>query len=191
MIGYTIFGRSALRRDVLRAFFTRPRLQGHVRDIARQIGRAASATGRELDRLEREGVLRSKTVGRSRVYQLDADSSLVRELRPLIQRTFGAEGLLRDALTDVKGVEEAFIFGSYGTPAETPLSDLDVLVIGRPDEALWRRVTEVERKLGREVNVKHYTRAEIERLRRSGNEFLRSAFAGRRATLIERGHGAS
>lgn len=186
MGGYTIFGRSGLRRDLLRTFFTRPRFEGHVREIARQTGHAASATGRELDRLEREGILRSTAVGRSRVYQLAADSPLVRQLRPLIQRTFGAEAMLSDALASTKGVEEAFIFGSYATPAETPLSDIDVLVIGRPDDALWRQVTTIERKLGREVNIKHYARSEVDRLRREGSEFIRSAFAGRRATLVDR-----
>lgn len=186
VIGYTMFGRSGLRRDILRLFFTQPRYEGHVREIARQTGHAASATGRELDRLEREGVLRSTAVGRSRVYQLAADSALVRQLRPLVERSFGAEALLSDALASANGVEEAFIFGSYASPAETPRSDIDVLVIGRPDDALWRRVSEIEGKLGREVNLKHYTRSEIDRLRREGSEFIRSAFAGRRATLIDR-----
>jgi len=43
---------------------------------------------------------------------------------------------------------------------------------------------EAERKLGREINVKHYTRAEVDRLRRSASEFIRSAYAGRRVTLV-------
>lgn len=184
MAGDMLFGRSGVRRDVLRAFFERPRFEGHVRDIARQTSRGVSAVGRELARLEEAGVLRSKRVGRSRVYQLDADSTVVRDLRPLVQRSIGAEGILRNALTNVESIEEAFIYGSYGSSTETPLSDVDVFVVGRPDEVMWERIVEAQRELGREINVKHYTRAEVDRLRRSGSEFIRSAYAGRRVTLI-------
>lgn len=183
--GHILFGRSGLRRDLLRAFFTRPGLRGHVRELARLTRHAAPPVGRELARLEAAGLLRSEMAGRSRVYQLDERSPVVRELRPVVQRTVGAEALLRDAFAGLKGIEEAFIFGSYGTAKETPRSDIDVLVIGRPSERMWERVVEVERALGREVNVKHYTRAEVDRLRRSGSEFIRSAYAGRRVTLVE------
>ena len=183
MAGYTFFGRSALRRDLLQAFFSRPGFGAHVRELARQTGHGVSATGRELARLEQTGLLRSRTVGRSRIYQLDSDSPLVRELRPLVQRAFGAEALLQEALSE-KGIEEAFIFGSYGTPSETPRSDIDVFVIGRPSEQMWQRIVEAERKLGREINVKHYTRAEVDRLRRSRSEFIHSAYSGRRVTLV-------
>ena len=178
-----LFGRSVVRRELLRVFFERPGFQAHVREAARALGRAPAAVGRELGRLEGAGVLRSHRVGRNRVYELDARSAVVRDLRPLVQRTVGAEGLLRQALADARGIEEAFIFGSYGTPAETPLSDIDVFVVGRPGERFWQGVVEAERALGREINVKHYTREEVERLRSEKSEFIRSAFAGRRTTL--------
>lgn len=184
MTGDILFGRSSLRREVLRAFFERGGLRAHVREVARVIGRAPAAVGRELERLERAGILRSAHVGRSRVYELAADSAVVRDLRPLVQRAFGAEAILREALAGVGGIEEAFIFGSYGTPAETPLSDIDVFVVGRPDEHMWERIVDAQRRLGRDVNVKHYTRDEVERLRLSDNEFIGSALAGRRATLV-------
>ncbi len=150
------------------------------------MGHASSAVGRELERLQNAGVLRSQSVGRSRVYELDLTSPVVKELRPLVQRTVGAEALLQQAFDGLEGIEEAFIYGSFGTPSETPRSDIDVLVIGRPTERMWERVVAVERKLGREINVKHYTATELGRLRRAGSEFVRSAYAGRRATLIGR-----
>lgn len=189
MAGHILFGRSQLRRDVLSTFFSRPGLRAHVRELARLTGHAAPPVGRELARLEAAGVLRSETVGRSRVYELDARSPVVRELRPVVQRTIGAEALLRDAFAGLPSVEEAFIFGSYGTPQETPRSDIDVFVVGRPSERMWERVVDAQQKLGREVNVKHYTRAEVDRLRRSRSEFIRSVYAGRRVTLVEPEHG--
>lgn len=180
-----VFGRSGLRRDLLALFFAQPGLKAHGRELARRIGRGVSATARELDRLELAGVLRSESVGRSRVYELDARSPLVGDLRPLVQRTVGVEALLREAFTGERGVEEAFVYGSYGTSRETPRSDIDVLVIGRPSDRMWEGVADAERKLGREINVKHYTRTELDRLRRAGSEFVRSAYRGRRATLVK------
>lgn len=185
MKGYILFGRSGLRHELLTLFFTRPGLKAHGRELARQLGHGVSATARELARLEAAGVLRSETVGRARVYRLDDRSPVVSELRPVVQRTVGAEALLREAFAGMQGIEEAFIFGSYGTSRETPRSDIDLFVVGRPSEQMWKRVVEVERKLGRDVNLKHYTRAEVDRLRRTRSEFIRSAYRTRRVALVE------
>ncbi len=162
MNGHILFGRSTLRREILGRFFSRPGLRAHVRELARQIGHAPSAVGPELD----------------------LTSPVVKELRPLVQRTAGAEALLQQAFEGLEGIEEAFIYGSHGTAGETPGRDIDGLVIGHPTERMWERVVAVERKLGREISVKHYSRAEIERLQRARSEFVRSAYAGRRVMLV-------
>lgn len=64
-----LFGRSDVRRRILEAFFARRGLESHVRETARLVGAGVSAVGRELDRLEGEGILESRTVGRNRVYR--------------------------------------------------------------------------------------------------------------------------
>ena len=186
-----IGGASEVRKDLLRFFHVSADAHGHVRAIARQVGHDPGAVSRELRRLEEQGLLRSDLVGRARVYRLQPTSRYGRELRGLIQRTLGVESRLREALTDLSGVEEASIFGSYAAGTERPGSDVDLLVIGRPSsDELRRRVSAAEADLRREINLVELTSAEIRELRSRKDPFMRDVLSGKRVILVKRGRRA-
>jgi len=42
-------------------------------------------------------------------------------------------GALRKCLQETKGLVAGYLFGSYGTPEQTPLSDVDLAFVFRPD----------------------------------------------------------
>jgi predicted nucleotidyltransferase len=169
----SIFGRSGVRDRILLEFFSKPQTTGHVREIARRIGASPATVGAELAGLERLGLLRSASVGRSLVYSINETSASVAEVRALVQKTLGVEASIRDALTGLDGVDSAYIFGSYASGTERAQSDIDLLVIGRPDRlALSERLAVVERKLGRDVNVVSRTEDQL-RTRREADAFWR------------------
>ena len=179
------FGGSAARRAILTRFFSRPGVVRHVRELSRELGFSATIVGRELQRLERAGVLRSDQVGGTRRYEVDAGSPIAAEVRSLVQKTIGIEARLAQALRDVPGVEEAFLFGSYARGQERATSDLDLFVVGSVDqEVLSERLAEVERALGRDVNVVSYEPDELDRLRSEGDRFVTDVLAGPRIALI-------
>lgn len=185
MTDIALFGESAVRREILRTFFARPGIVRHVRELARELGRSATIVGQELDRLERTGILKSERIGRARRYRVDDQSPIASEVRSLVQKTIGVEARIRDAIADLPGIEEAFLYGSYARGDERATSDLDLFVIGPVDqERLSERLTDVERELGRDVNVTSYERGELERLRRKGDLFIERVLEGSRVALI-------
>lgn len=180
-----LFGSSAVRREILSAFFARPGVVAHPRELARQLRRPPQVVGRELRRLEAAGILTSETIGRSRRYRIDEASPIAAEVRSLVAKTIGIEARLRAALATVPGVEEAYLYGSYARATERPTSDLDVLVIGSVDRAtLSERLVELEQELGREINVTAYERAELDALRQASDPFLADVFASPRIRLV-------
>lgn len=187
MADIALFGGSEVRREILRLFFARPDLVRHVRELAREIGRSPTIVGEELDRLERTGILTSERIGRARRYRVDERSPIAAEVRSLVQKTIGVEARVREAIADLPGIEDAFFYGSYARGDERATSDLDLFVVGTVDqEALTERLTDVERDLGRDVNVATYDRAELERLRKDGDLFVASVLGGPRVALISR-----
>jgi predicted nucleotidyltransferase len=185
MADIALFGESAVRREILRTFFARPGIVRHVRELARELGRSATIVGQELDRLERTGILTSERIGRARRYRVDEQSPIASEVRSLVQKTIGVEARIRDAIADLPGIEEAFLYGSYARGDERATSDLDLFVIGPVDqERLSERLAEVERELGRDVNVASYGRGEFERLRMNGDLFIERVFEGSRVALM-------
>lgn len=185
MADTALFGASDARREILQAFFARPGVIRHVRELARELGWSATVVGEELDRLERTGILTSERVGRARRYRVDERSPIADEVRSLVQKTIGIEARVRDAIASLPGIEQAFLYGSYARGEDRATSDLDLFVIGDVDqEQLSERLSDVERELGRDVNVTSYSAKELAQLRRDGDLFIGRVFDGERVPLI-------
>ncbi len=190
-VDIALFGESRVRRQILQLFFARPGVVRHVRELARELGRSATIIGQELDRLERTGILTSERIGRARRYRVNDHSPIAAEIRSLVRKTIGVEARLQEALSEVPGIEEAFLYGSYARGDERMTSDLDLFVVGSVDHALLtERLAEVERDLGRDVNVASYERAELQRLREDGDLFIETVLEGPRVPIRSRPMGA-
>ena len=184
-------GASEVRKDLLRFFHGRAGASGHVRAIARQVGHDPGAVSRELRRLEDQGAVVSETVGRSRVYRIASTSRFGREMRALVQRTLGVEARLTEALADLPGLVEAWIFGSYAAGRERASSDIDLLVVGSPrSDELRRRIGAAERDLRRDINLVELTTTDLKKLRARRDPFIRDVLAGPKVVLVgHRRHG--
>jgi predicted nucleotidyltransferase len=179
-----VFGTSEVRRQVLAAFYAGPGLVTHPRELARRLGHPSQVVGRELQRLERAGILVSESVGRARRYRVNVDSPIAGDVRGLVLRTIGVDALIETALSGIAGIEEAWIFGSQARGTERSSSDIDLLVIGPVDRAaLSERLVEVEQELGRDVNAVAYSRAELADLEAAGDPFVVDVLANPRTRV--------
>ena len=180
-----LFGSSDVRREILRRFFGRPGVVRHPRELARELRRSPTIVARELDRLERAGILISERIGRTRRYRVDDMSPIAAEVRSLVQKTIGIEARLRDALSGLVGVRQAFVYGSYARGDDRPASDLDLFVVGDIDqEDLTERLSRVESDLGRDVNVVSYSPAELNRIR-DQDSFVQAVLDGPKMWLVD------
>jgi predicted nucleotidyltransferase len=125
-----------------------------ISELAARTGTSLGGAHKEVERLQAAGLVRSSTAGRSRLVQADQASPIYQDLRSMLLKTCGPEKLLREALADVHGIDEAWIYGSWADPAEASPADIDVLIVGDPDMGeLYDTVADVEEKVGRPVNV--------------------------------------
>ncbi|MFV1962023.1 MAG: nucleotidyltransferase domain-containing protein [Acidimicrobiia bacterium] len=120
-------------------------------------------THKEVERLEASGLIKSSTLGRSRLVETDESSPVYVEMRGLLAKTLGPEPLLRSALSEIDNIQEAFIYGSWADPTRMSPADIDVLVIGEPDVArVYDAISVVEAEVGRPINVTIRSPAEWE-----------------------------
>ncbi len=100
---------SRTRVDILRLFFTRENAKFYVRQIARDLDRDISGIKRELDNLERLGLLVNEKVGNLRYYSVSKDSAIDPEVKGLITKTVGVQGALASALRGLNGLRQAWL----------------------------------------------------------------------------------
>lgn len=151
--------RSRAQGDILAWIFLHPDQQHSIADIATHVGTSEVTVLREVNRLAEADLIVEARQGRSRMVRPNPDNPATAPLTDLLAVTFGPVPILRDALSAVAGVEEAYIYGSWaqrylGTPGRSP-GDIDVLVVGTADEDILYEIgEETGRRLGREVNIR-------------------------------------
>jgi len=151
----------------------------HLREIARRAGVPLQAAQRELALLEEIALVERHRRGRQVFVSVQESHPLFQALRSLLLRSEGLAIPLREAIKAIDGVEAAAVFGSVASGSDTGRSDIDLLVVGSPDElAFHEAVSAVEEELGRPVNYTLLSRKELKARIRRKDPFLNRVLAG-------------
>lgn len=151
----------------------------HLREIARRAGVPLQAAQRELALLEEIALVERHRRGRQVFVSVQESHPLFQALRSLLLRSEGLAIPLREAIEAIDGVEAAAVFGSVASGSDTGRSDIDLLVVGSPDElAFHEAVSAVEEELGRPVNYTLLSRKEFKARIRRNDPFLNRVLAG-------------
>jgi predicted nucleotidyltransferase len=175
---------SKLRIKLLDVFLSLPNARFYIRELERKIKEEAKNVSRELKNLESLGLLISEKQGNLKYYSVNENFFLYPELKAIIFKTTGVQGLLREALERLKGIETAFIYGTYATGKESESSDVDIMVIGKPDlNELNEVISNLEEKLDREINYMCFDQEEFKERRKARDAFINEALSGEKIML--------
>jgi predicted nucleotidyltransferase len=180
---------SELRRKVLTFFLMNRKARVYVRQLAVALDADSTNLSRELARLAREGFLRAEPEGRQLYYSVNRAYPYLKPVFALLQGSVGIEPTLKRALQPVGGVESAWIFGSFAKGEADAASDIDLLIVGRPDQTLLSmEVRKAEKALRREVSYTVFTPEELERRLTRHDPFVTDIWAGKRIGVIQNGN---
>lgn len=148
------------QQKVLGLLFGKPDQSFYANEIARwaQVGKGSLM--RELDRLQRAGVLTMSRQGNQTHYQANPDCPIYVELLGIARKTFGIAEPLRQALQPfAKQITWAFVYGSIAKDQANASSDIDLMLIGEGlhYSEVMERLMPMEEQLGRVLNPTLYT----------------------------------
>jgi DNA-binding transcriptional ArsR family regulator len=177
--------RSKLRRDLLTHFFMNRSSRVYVRQLAGLLGVDPTNLSRELSRLEAEGLVRSEVEGRQRYYSINSAYPYLKPLFTLLRGSIGIEPTLKRTLRAVDGIQSASIYGSFAKNEADGSSDIDLFVVGEPDQMqLASQIRRAERILRREINYTVLGPKELQRKLKARDAFIRDLWSGKRIELI-------
>jgi len=181
--------RSELRRKVLAFFLMNRAARVYVRQLAVALDVDSTNLSRELARLASEGFLHAEPEGRQLYYGVNRTYPYLKPVFALLQGSVGIEPTLKRALQPVGGIASAWIFGSFAKGEADSASDIDLLIIGQPDQTgLSREIRRVERALCREVSYTVFTPEELERRLARRDPFVTDIWTGKRIEVIGNGN---
>jgi predicted nucleotidyltransferase len=180
--------RSELRRKLLTFFYVNRSARVYVRQLAGELLVDSTNLSRELARLEREGLLQSEVEGRQRYYCLNRHYPYLKPLFAMLQGSIGIQPALKRALEAVAGIESAWLYGSFAKDEADGASDIDLLIVGLPDQnQLASSIRAAEKMLRREINYTILTSQELEGRLAAGDAFISDIWNGKRIEVVNHG----
>jgi len=171
--------------QLLSLFLTNPDKSFYMQEIGKILGKKPGVFQRTLNKMVDEGILHSEYRANARYFSANKDYPLYAELKNIVFKTAGVQGSLQDILRPLESVEYAFVYGSFAKQKERDFSDIDLLIIGSPDEqALIEQLERLEAKLKREINYNIYSLKSVKENIKKKNPFLLNVLHGKKIMLI-------
>ncbi len=145
--------RSDAQGKILAQILADPDSEHTVTALAARAGTSMATALREIERAEAARLVSTRRLGNTRLVKANPANPLYEPYRQIILATYGPPAVIVQELATVKGVDQAYLFGSWaarycGEAGPAP-NDIDVLVVGRPDrDQLYEAVERAERRLG-------------------------------------------
>lgn len=171
--------------QLLRLFYTNPDQAFYMQEIGRILGKKPGVFQRTLYDMENKGILRSEYKANARYFRANRDYPLYQEYKSIVLKTVGIIGSLKEVFDKAGPIDFSFIYGSFAKGRENYLSDIDLVVIGSPDEnTIIREFEKLEEYLKREINFKLYSLKEFLTRVRHKDPFLLGILKDQRIMLI-------
>ena len=180
--------KSTLKKKLLAYFFTNPESKRYVREIAKIINVDPTNLSRVLRDFEAEGIFVSQKQGNEKYFSLNKGYALYQELKSTVFKTIGAKGAIESIVRSLKGIERAFIYGSYAKSVEHAASDIDLCVITHreqfKEDPFLKEIHTLEKQLGRDINYTLFTKEEWRAKERSRDSFVTGLLKSKRIELV-------
>jgi len=173
---------SGIRADIMSLLFNSPEEKFYVREIARLVRKNPSGVKKELDKLEKIGLVTSEKEGNLKYFKANKDSSLFPELKGLIAKSLGLPGALKSALK-ASEAKTAFIYGPYAEDSNAPALDLFIV---SDSNHLKKNLEDIEKRFGREINYTVMCESEYKTKKKTGDRQLKKLLNAKKLLLFGR-----
>ena len=169
---------------ILEIFFNDPEKEYYFNELAKNLGKKPGVFQRDINALVEKKFLQDYHNGNRRFFKLNTKHSLYKEIQAIFFKTIGIKGSLKEAMGTIKGVERAFIYGSYAQEKQHSASDVDVFVVGTiVENDLIDVISRIEDKICREINYTLMTEKEFNE-KKENNSFVKNVLNNKIIELV-------
>jgi len=177
--------RSKVAIKILDYYFLNMDAKAYINELARILELDPKNTESKLKEFEREGLFKSEFHGKERYFFLVKDNPVLEHYRQIFLKTYGIEKRLKDMISNIKGIKEAYIYGSYATNKMDSSSDIDILAIGSHSVLeLQRVIVKLQKDINREFNVMNLSLKEFAAKKKDKANFINNVFKTKVIRLV-------
>ena len=145
---------SKTRLKLLTRFFLNQSVDGYLQGLSKELDENTNSIRLELNRLEKAGLLTSKTKGRRKLYSVNTTHPLTSDLTSIVRKVSGIDALVERVTANLPSLEQVWVCGDLakGLPSEY----IEAILIGVGlDRSYIKRLTDKAQSLsGKTITVK-------------------------------------
>lgn len=176
---------SKSRIKLLTVFLTNPHEMYHVRECVRRTGDEINAVRRELQFLEKHGILQREARANRVYYSLDKQYPFYYDLLVIGSKTIGLGDEFLKNRVKLGKIKYALFSGKFVKRMEKAADEVEFVVVGTvvlPELALLVRNEEV--RLGEEINYTAMTEEEFKFRKTRNDPFIMGILANSKVMLV-------
>ena len=175
---------SKTRVEILKLFLFNTGNSFYQRQISNLTAQSIRGVQREVDKLNRIGLIEKSIQGNRIYYKVNKKCPIVEDLKNIFFKSLGIAEVLKDNFKE-KGIEVAFIYGSYAKGEESLLSDIDLMVIGDiSSKELSSILSKPKKELMREINYVVFSLNEFINKATQKDHFINSVLKDKKIYII-------
>lgn len=176
---------SQVRAEIFRLLFDETKKTIHLREIARKSALSVGTIQKELANLKELDLVTARRDGNRLYYSANENHPLYQVICELVSKTSGIPETIKEALRTIKGIEHAFIFGSFATGDEKSHSDIDIILIGDVGlRSVTSKLKQISEKIEREINPHTYSSKTWKERIQKNDHFVKSILDSKKIMLI-------
>lgn len=176
---------SKVRAKLLQTFLSQPKEMFYIRQLVRLLKEEINAIRRELQRMEKLGMVKKENRGNRIYYWFNKEYPLYQDLLSLVSKTVGLGGKIVKRKGKLGNVKFALLSGRMVRGLPVKEGGVDLLLVGDVDvQKLSNIVKEEEKELGREVNYSVMNREEFNFRKKRRDPFLLGILSSSKVMLI-------
>ena len=143
---------SKVRLKIIKQYIFNPQQNYHIRELVRILKDEVNAVRRELINLERAGLLKSQRQANRICYSLNTEYNLLPEMRAIAHKEYGLGLQIMKNKKQLGDLSFAMLTYTFITLSESSSDDLDLIIVGSPDERILEVVVKnAEEELKRDI----------------------------------------
>jgi len=165
--------KSKTRQALLELYFANLDKTYYLRELERLLDIPVSMIRKELLRLTQDGTFLSERKGSLNYFYVNKSYLFFDELKSIIKKTLGLEVFFREELKNIKGIEYAFIYGSFNKDKIETKNEIKLFIIGKINEdTLGRRLDRIGEKVKRRIIYILYSKDEFKKMKLENDSFI-------------------
>jgi predicted transcriptional regulator len=145
---------SKTRLKLLTRFFLNQSVDGYLQGLSKELDENTNSIRLELNRLEKAGLLASKTEGRRKLYSVNTSHPLTSDLTSIVRKVSGIDALVERVTANLPSLEQVWVCGDLAKGL--PSAYIQAVLVGVDlDRSYIKRLTDKAQSLtGKTITVK-------------------------------------